>query len=149
MPAARKKKRPPPTAAWAAAKKKREAEAIAREAAAAEDTETVADEELAVEQQPPPPMTADQIATALEAEGLMLLPSRREGAKTGYKGVYSTGDMQVICICICPMSPSCEGMGETSCWENLRRRRRQLSPMPAQSVLPRSKGVPLLFTHVL
>ena len=83
----------------AAVKKKREAEAIAREAAAAaaaaaEDarSEAAAHEEPAVKQQTPPPMTAEEIATALEAEGLMLLPSRREGAKTGYKGVYPTGD---------------------------------------------------------
>jgi|EP00966_Prymnesium_polylepis_P084392 hypothetical protein len=92
-----KKKRPPPTAALAAVKRKREAEAIAREAAAAAEdshSEAAADEEPALEQQPPPPMTADEIATALDAEGLMLLPSRREGAKTGYKGVYPTGDMQ-------------------------------------------------------
>ena len=97
----RKKKRPPPTAALAAVKKKREAEAIARDAAAAAAAaagdahfEAAADEELALEQQPPPPMTADEIATALDAEGLMLLPSRREGSKTGYKGVYPTGDVQ-------------------------------------------------------
>ena len=96
-----KKKRPPPTAALAAVKKKREAEAIAREAAraaaaAAEDAlSEAAAEEKPAEQQPQTPMTADEIAAALEAEGLMLLPSRREGAKTGYKGVYpnTTGDM--------------------------------------------------------
>ena len=92
-----KKRRPTPTAALAAVKKKREAEAVAREAAAAaaaEDvlSEAAADDKPAVDQQPPPPMTADEIATALEAEGLMmLLPSRREGAKTGYKGVYPNG----------------------------------------------------------
>ena len=85
-----KKKRPPPTAALAAVKKKREAEReAAAAAAAAEDALSEADEEPVVEQPPPPPpMTADEIATALEAEGLFLLPSRREGAKTGYKGVY-------------------------------------------------------------
>ena len=89
------KKRPPPTAALAAVAKKlqlkREAAAAAAAAAEAVLSEAAADEEPAVEQPPPPPMTADEIVTALEAEGLMLLPSRREGAKTGYKGVYPTG----------------------------------------------------------
>jgi hypothetical protein len=96
-----KKKRPPPIAALAAVKQKREAaKAAEREAAAAAAPEdallSAADRERAVEvPPPPPPMTADEIAAALDAEGLMLLPSRREGAKTGYKGVYPTsGDEQ-------------------------------------------------------
>ena len=104
MPGVRKKKRPPPTAALAAVKRNREAaKAAEREAAAAAAPDDAlsgaADGEQAVEPPPPPapapaPLTADEVAAALDAEGLMLLPSRREGAKTGYKGVYPSADTQ-------------------------------------------------------
>ena len=106
MPGVRKKKRPPPVAALAAVKRNREAaKAAEREAAAAaapDDAaaaaaapEDAADGEQAVEPPPPPPpLTADEVAAALDAEGLVLLPSRREGAKTGYKGVYPSADTQ-------------------------------------------------------
>ena len=94
MPGVRKKKRSPPTAALATVKRNREAaKAAEREAAAAaapdDAAADAADGEQAVEPPPAPapapaPLTADEIAAALDAEGLVLLPSRREGAKTGY-----------------------------------------------------------------
>jgi len=94
------KKRPPPTAALAAVKKKQEAAKLARAelllAHAAAENSVDAPHAVAEAPQPvvEPPMSAEQIAAALQAEDLQLLPSARAGSTTGYLGVYPTGNGQ-------------------------------------------------------